>query len=101
MRLILHAKFPNEKFNAMVRDGVAGERLKKIVEEFKPEVVYFTEYGGRRGTMMVVDLKDPSEVPKYAEPLFLMFDAEVEFHVAMTPEEIGKADIDTLAKKWK
>ncbi len=48
MRMLLHAKIPHEQFNAAVRDGTAGQKLNNILEETKPEVVYFTEYDGRR-----------------------------------------------------
>jgi len=100
MRIMLQAKFPIEPFNSMVRDGSAGTRLKKILEDLKPESMHFIESNGQRGCVMFVDLKDSSEVPKYAEPFFLSFGAKVEFHVAMNPEELGRAGLDTLGKKW-
>ena len=49
MRMLLHAKFPHEAFNAAVRDGTAGKKIQRILDELKPETVYFTEYHGRRG----------------------------------------------------
>lgn len=100
MRFIVHAKMPVEPFNSMVRDGSAGVKIKRVLEDLKPEAVYFTEYGGQRGCLMIVDLKDSSEVPRYAEPFFLAFAAKVEFHVAMTPDELGRAGLDALGKKW-
>jgi len=62
--------------------------------------VYFTEYGGRRGAILIVDVADPSKVPALAEPWFLSFNADVECHIVMSPEELGRADIDTIGKKW-
>lgn len=100
MRFVVHTKIPNEPFNSMVRDGSAGAKIKSILEDLKPEAVYFTEYNGQRGAILVVDLKDSSEVPKYAEPFFLAFGAKVEFHIAMTPDELGRAGLDALGKKW-
>ncbi len=35
-----------------------------------------------------------------AEPWFLTFDAEVEFRIAMTPEELVRANLEALGKKW-
>jgi len=35
-----------------------------------------------------------------AEPWFLTFNAHVEFRVAMTPEDLGRANLDALGKKW-
>jgi hypothetical protein len=100
MRMIIQVKIPHEEFNAAVRDGTVEKKLKQIIEETKPEAVYFTEYEGQRGAIMVADLKDQSSVPMYAEPWFLLFNADVEFHVAMTPDDLGRAGLDLLGKKW-
>ncbi len=100
MRMLLHVKLPPEAFNAYVRDGSVEKRMKKIIEEIKPEATYFTEYGGQRGALMVVDLAGPSDVPRLAEPWFVTFDAQVEFHIAMTPEDLAKAHLDELGKQW-
>ncbi len=35
-----------------------------------------------------------------AEPWFLTFNAKVEFRIAMTPEDLSRASLDTLGKKW-
>lgn len=100
MRMLLHARIPHEGFNAAVRDGSVGRKMKQILEETKAEAVYFTNYDGRRGAIMIINIKDPSEVPKFAEPWFLSFNADVQFHIAMTPEELGRAGLDELGKKW-
>ena len=100
MRMILHAKIPNEKFNAAVRDGSVGGKVKKILDETKAEAVYFTNYDGHRGAIMIISIEDSSEVPKFAEPWFLSFNADVEFHVAMTPEELGRAGLEKIGEKW-
>ena len=100
MRMLVHVKIPHEKFNAAVRDGSAGKKIKRILEETKPEAVYFTEYNGQRGAIMIINLDDPSKIPSFAEPWFLSFDADVEFHAVMTPEELGRGGLDELGKKW-
>jgi hypothetical protein len=100
MRMLVIAKNPPGPFNAAVREGSAGRKLMKILEELRPEAVYFTELEGRRTTVMVIDLKDASEIPKIAEPFFLNFESQVEFHPVMSPEDLGKAGLEELAKKW-
>ncbi|HUJ89520.1 MAG TPA: hypothetical protein VLX12_04930 [Syntrophorhabdales bacterium] len=100
MRMLMHVKIPHEEFNAAVRDGSAGQKINRILEETKPEAVYFTEYDGERGAIMIVDVKEPSKVPAYSEPWFLLFNADVEFHIVMTPDDLGRAGLDTLGKKW-
>jgi hypothetical protein len=100
MRMILQVKIPHDKFNVAVKDGTAGAKMKKILDETKPEAVYFTEYGGQRGAILIVDLKDASRIPFYTEPWFLTFNADCQFHVVMSPEDLGKAGLDALGKKW-
>ena len=100
MRMLLDVKIPHETFNAAVRDGSAGQKLNRILEATKPEAVYFTEVEGHRGAIMIVNLEDPSKVPMLAEPWFLTFNADVEFRVAMTPEDLARAGLDALGKKW-
>ncbi|MBI4483682.1 MAG: panthothenate synthetase, partial [Acidobacteria bacterium] len=85
MRMLVHAKIPHEPFNTAVRNGTADETLRRILADTKPEAVYFTEYNGRRGAIMIVDIADPSKVPALAEPWFLSFNADVEFHIVMSP----------------
>lgn len=100
MKMLLHVKIPNKAFNTAVRDGSSSNNIKRIIDETQPESIYFTEYSGKRGAVIVADVDNPSEIPRLAEPWFLLFDAEVEFRVAMTPEELEKANIRSIAEKW-
>ncbi len=100
MRTLVHVKLPHKEFNDVARRGDVGKLMSSILEDAEPEAVYFTEHGGQRGLIMVVDMADPSDVPKYAEPWFLSFNADVEFRVAMTPEDLGRSGLDELVKKW-
>jgi len=100
MRMLMHVKFPHKEFNAAVQDGTVGQKLKRILEDAKPEAIYFSEYNGRRGAILIIDLPDPSKVPAFAEPWFLAFSADVEFHIVMTPDDLGRAGLDALGKKW-
>jgi hypothetical protein len=100
MKMLLNVIFPTEPFNALVRSGKAGEILQKIVEDLKPEAVYFTEEDGMRAALMVVDLASPSDVPRVAEPFFLKFDAEVRMRIVMSPADLKTAGLAALGKKW-
>jgi hypothetical protein len=94
MRMLMQIKIPVEPFNTAVRDGSAGKKMQRIMEAIKPEAAYFSEQDGCRGGVLVVDMKDASEIPRLAEPWFLTFNASVEFRVAMTPEDLGRAGLD-------
>jgi hypothetical protein len=100
MRMLIQAKIPHKEFNAYVKDGSISQKMKQIFDEIKPEAVYFTELDGHRGFIMLADVAEPSAVPRIAEPLFLTFSADVEFHVVMSPDELEKAGLENLAKKW-
>jgi hypothetical protein len=100
MRMLLDVQFPLEPFNTLVRKGTAGDVIKKVLGEIKPEAVYFTAREGKRGGILVVDLSDASKIPALAEPFFLNFGATVALYPCMTPEDLGKAGLDELGKKW-
>jgi hypothetical protein len=98
--MLVHVKLPLEKFNAAMKDGTAGKKMGRILEELKPDAVYFCEYEGGRSAVMIVNVESPSKVPFIAEPWFLAFDARVEFHVVMSPDDLAKAGLEDLGRKW-
>ncbi len=100
MRMLVQVKLPHEPFNTFVRNGTVGKTIERILGDIKPEAVYMTEFDGERGSIMIVDVPDPSGVPAIAEPWFLTFNADVSFHVVMSPEDLGKAGLEALGKKW-
>ena len=100
MKMLMHAKLPNEPFNTLVKSGTVGQKIQAALADIKPEAVYFTEFDGKRSAMMIVNLQSPSEVPHFAEPFFLMFNADVTFHVVMSPEDLDKAGLDAIGTKW-
>jgi len=100
MRMIMHVYMPVDVFNAAVRDGSVGGKMQRILAKQKPEAAYFTEYHGQRTGILVVDLKQASEIPGFAEPWFLTFNAKVEFHPAMTAQDLAAAGLDALGKEW-
>jgi hypothetical protein len=100
MRMMMHVSFPVDVFNAAVRDGSAGAKIRKILDQLKPEAVYFTDHFGKRSAFVVVHMTENSEIPKFAEPWFLLFNASIEIHAAMTPADLGAAGLDDLGKMW-
>ena len=68
MRMLLNIRIPHEPFNSFVRDGTIGELMERILAEMKPEAAYFTSENGTRGAILIVNLEEPSQIPKFAEP---------------------------------
>ena len=100
MRMIMFVSCPPEPFNTYVRDGSAGAKIQKVLEAMKPEAAYFTAVKGCRGGAFVVDLASASDLPRVAEPWFLLFDAKIKVHPVMTPEDLAKSGLDQLGKLW-
>ena len=100
MRMLLIATLPLEPFNTAVRNGTAGEILNRIVEDSKPEAVYFLENAGCRTAILVINIERASQIPAFAEPWFLSFNANCQFKAVMSPEDLAQAGLDELGKKW-
>ena len=100
MKMLLTVEFPLEPFNSLVRSGKAGEVIGRVLETIKPEMAYFTEQEGNRGAIFVVDVRTASDVPFFAEPFFLNFNANCKYRILMSPEDLQKAGLEELGKKW-
>ena len=100
MRFLMKVSMPHEPFNSYVKKGTADKTMMSIMGELKPEAAYFIEMSGRRTGILIVNLADTSQIPHFAEPWFLLFNADVEFHPAMLPEDLGRAGLEALGKKW-
>ena len=100
MRMLVNVKFCPKTFNKAVADGSVGQKMRRLLEEMKPEAVYFTEQDGKRSAIMIVEVTDPSRVPVLAEPWFLTFNAEVAVRIVMSPEDLQKSGLEDLGNRW-
>jgi hypothetical protein len=102
MRFMITCRIPVEKGNELAKAGSRGSTIQSIMEELKPEAVYFSDIEGARGGYIVVSMDDASQIPAIAEPLFLGLGATIQVHPVMTPEDLGKATpaIEQAAQKY-
>jgi hypothetical protein len=100
MKMLLMVEFPHEPFNALVRSGKVGDIMNRILETIKPEAAYFTEHDGMRSGIFLIDIVDPSEIPGYAEPFFLNFQANCKLRVVMSPQDLKNAGLEVLGEAW-
>jgi hypothetical protein len=100
MRMMMIASMPVEQFNGAVKDGSTQAKMKKIMDQLKPEAAYFTAMNGKRTAVLIVDLADPSKIPSLAEPWFLTYNASVDFYPVMVPQDLAAAGLDGLGKLW-
>ena len=102
MRFLVKVRISVEKGNATIKDGSFVKNMQSILGELKPEAVYFIADDGQRTAFIFVDMQEPSQMVAVAEPFFLAFDADVEFHPAMTPEDLMKGGpaMEQAVKKY-
>jgi hypothetical protein len=103
MRTALKFTIPVETGNSTINDGTLPKTMESILNDLKPEAAYFFSHNGERSGFIVFDLKEPSQIPHIAEPLFAAFNARVEFHPAMNVEDLrkGLSGIENTVKKYR
>lgn len=100
MRFLFRISFPTETGNDAARDEFSV--IPAILEEQKPEAVYFHTENGLRTATMIINMDDASEIPRIAEPWFLALSAEVDVFPVMVPADLKKAEpaIKAAVKKY-
>lgn len=91
MRFFVKVNIPVEAGNAAAKAGKLGETIQSILAELKPEAAYFTDDSGQRTGLIFLEMQDASQIPAIAEPWFLAFNASIEFHPVMGPDDLAKA----------
>ena len=102
MRFLLKVNIPVESGNAAAKAGKLGATIQSILDELKPEAAYFTDNNGQRTGLIFLDMQDASQIPAIAEPWFLAFNASIELHPVMIPDDLAKAGIaiDKAVQKY-
>lgn len=99
MRMMLFISFPTAKFNELWRKGEVGPKTRQIIEDTKPEAIYFgKDIDGQRGAVAIVNIPTEADLPRFTEPWSLAFDAAIKTSVCMTDEDIAKIDYESIAK---
>ena len=102
MRFLVKVSIPVEAGNAAAKAGKLGATIQSILADLKPEAVYFTDDNGQRTGFLFIEMQDASQIPAIAEPWFLAFNASVEIHPVMVPDDLAKAggSIEAAVKKY-
>jgi hypothetical protein len=90
MRFLVKVSFPVEAGNAAAKKN-GFKIIQKILKQQKPEAAYFIADGGRRTGILIIDMKDASDLQSIAEPWFLALNASIEATPAMVAEDLAKA----------
>lgn len=90
MRMLLKAQLDVEAANAALKDGSLQRAIQSVLGELEPEAAYFTVEDGKRTVLIVFDMRDPSQMPAVAEPLFQTVSASLDFTPVMTAEDLQR-----------
>jgi hypothetical protein len=90
MRTLLKVVCDTAASNKALMDGTLAQIIQSTMERIQPEASYFGTAEGSRSCFVVFDLKDLSDLPSIAEPLFLNLGAKVEFIPVMNLEDLQK-----------
>ena len=91
MRFLIKFNFPNEAANAAMKAGTFGDTIASLLDELKPEAVYFGGWDGTRTAFVVTHIEEASQIPAMFEPWFLAFNVTFEWTPVMLPEDLEKA----------
>lgn len=90
MRTMLRITFPTDLGNRVIKDGSFAKVMEATMQKLKPEAAYFTAHKGCRSAMLFFDMKDASDIPAIAEPLFMALNAEIEFLPVINQDDLQK-----------
>jgi hypothetical protein len=103
MRFLLKVNIPVESGNAAAKAGKLGATIQSILADLKPEAAYFTDDNGQRTAFLFLEMQDASQIPAIAEPWFIAFNASIECHPVMVPDDLAKANsaIEAAVTKYR
>jgi hypothetical protein len=103
MRFLVKVNIPVESGNAAAKAGKLGATIQSILADRKPEAVYFTDDNGQRTGFLFLEMQNASQIPAIAEPWFLAFNASIEIHPVMVPDDLAKAGsaIEAAVNKYR
>jgi len=90
MRMMLKIVIPTETGNHAIKDGSLHKIFEATMSKLKPEAAYFFPEHGLRSAMMFFDMKDASEIPAIAEPLFAGLNARLQLLPVMNADDLKK-----------
>lgn len=88
MRVLLTAQMDTEKANQAITHNTLAKTMSSLLEQVKPESAFFGAKDGVRTAFIVFDLKEPSDMPSVAEPLFQELGANVTVMPVMNFDDV-------------
>jgi len=90
MRMMLKVLIPTDAGNDAVKDGSLAKLFGDTIRKLNAEASYFVAQDGLRCALIFFDMKESSELPAIAEPLFRGVNAEIEVVPATNADDLKK-----------
>lgn len=81
---------PTEYGNKLLQDPSFPKKLEGVLNQIKPDAVYFSSIDGERGIYMIVNLQSADMIATIAEPLWMMFNCKLDFEPVMELADLQK-----------
>lgn len=81
---------PTESGNKVLQDPNFPKKLEGVLNQIKPEAVYFAPIEGERGIYMIVNLPSADMIAGISEPLWIMFNCKLDLTPLMELSDLQK-----------
>lgn len=88
MRMMMKVQIPTDAGNLAIADGTLPKTLAAVLAALHAEAAYFIAEDGMRTGLIFFDMKDSTDVPSAAEPLFMHLGAGITMAPAMTAADM-------------
>jgi hypothetical protein len=90
MKFLLRLHMPTEHGNKTLQDPNFPKKMESVLNQIKPEAVYFSSIDGERGITMIVNLPSADMIATIAEPLWMTFNCKLDFEPLMELADLQK-----------
>ncbi|MGA3108374.1 MAG: hypothetical protein ABSD99_02810 [Candidatus Bathyarchaeia archaeon] len=90
MKFLIRLHMPTESGNRMLQDPNFPKKLEGVLNQIKPEAVYFAPIEGERGIYMVVNIPSADMIAGIGEPLWMTFNCKLDFTPLMELSDLQK-----------
>jgi len=90
MKFLLRMHMPTEYGNKMLQDPNFPKKLESLINQIKPEAVYFAPVEGERGIYVIVNLASADMIAGVAEPIWMALNCKLDFTPLMELSDLQK-----------
>lgn len=86
--MLMTVEMDNEAANEAIKTGKMPETVESALKQLQPEAAYFGTQDGQRTAYIVFDLREPAQMPQFAEPFFTSLKAKINMRPVMTADDL-------------